>query len=273
MFKKDKPDKNRRGFMIKNEQPGANRSGFNRTARPEENRMDFQRDARPGADRIDFQRSVRPGANRMDFQRNARPGVDRMVFRENDQPEANRTGFMRKNEEPGTKRLAFLKKRINRPEANPLGYMKEKLEKDEKTRKIMLWIFEIVAALIFGSVTAIGLFQSVSMQESSMEPTLSVDSRFLMNRVSGKHESVHNNLPGIEIDIGEIAYTVQIPAHTQERSGKADPQKKIRKNPDNLFCCVNYLFRHCPSFSRISLQIRIYEDRNKKSPGTSNVSG
>lgn len=146
--------------------------------------MDFQRDARPGADRIDFQRSVRPGANRMDFQRNARPGVDRMVFRENDQPEANRPGFMRKNEEPGTKRLAFLKKRINRPEANPLGYMKEKLEKDEKTRKIMLWIFEIVAALIFGSVTAIGLFQSVSMQESSMEPTLSVGSRFLMNRVS-----------------------------------------------------------------------------------------
>ena len=109
-----------------------------------------------------------------------RPGFRRKTER----VETKQPGFRRKTEQLETNRLASLKEKISRPEANPLGYMKEKLEKDEKTRKIMLWIFEIVAALVFGSVTAIGLFQSVSMQESSMEPTLSVGSRFLMNRVS-----------------------------------------------------------------------------------------
>ena len=66
----------------------------------------------------------------------------------------------------------------------PLTAVKEKFGKDEKTRKVVRWIFEIFAALVFGAVTAIGLFQSVTMQESSMEPKLSVGSKYLINRVS-----------------------------------------------------------------------------------------
>ncbi len=84
-----------------------------------------------------------------------------------------------------------------------------------------------------------------------------------MNRVSGKKESFHSNLPGLKIDIGEVAHTEKVPAHTEECSGKADTINNIRKYPENLFRGVNYLFRHCQSFSTISLQIRIYEARKK----------
>ncbi len=66
----------------------------------------------------------------------------------------------------------------------PFHTMKEKISKDEKTRHVMIWIFEIIAALIFGALAAISLFQSVTMQESSMEPTLAVGSRFLINRAA-----------------------------------------------------------------------------------------
>lgn len=59
---------------------------------------------------------------------------------------------------------------------------KEKLE-DQKVRKVITWIFEIVVTLVFAAVVAIVMFQSVTMQESSMEPTLSVGDKFFMNRV------------------------------------------------------------------------------------------
>lgn len=59
---------------------------------------------------------------------------------------------------------------------------KEKLE-NEKFKNILLWIFEIAVTLIFAVLVAITMFQSVTMQESSMEPTLSVGDRFFMNRV------------------------------------------------------------------------------------------
>lgn len=59
---------------------------------------------------------------------------------------------------------------------------KEKLE-NEKVRNILIWIFEIAVTLIFAAVVAIMMFQSVTMQESSMEPTLSVGDKFFMNRV------------------------------------------------------------------------------------------
>ena len=59
---------------------------------------------------------------------------------------------------------------------------KEKFE-NEKFKNILLWIFEIAVTLIFAVLVAITMFQSVTMQESSMEPTLSVGDRFFMNRV------------------------------------------------------------------------------------------
>ncbi|HIZ22286.1 MAG TPA: signal peptidase I [Candidatus Blautia faecigallinarum] len=65
---------------------------------------------------------------------------------------------------------------------------KEKLE-NEKVRKVLVWIFQITVTLVFAAVTAIAMFQSVTMQESSMEPTISVGDRFFMDRVSYKVSS------------------------------------------------------------------------------------
>lgn len=65
---------------------------------------------------------------------------------------------------------------------------KEKLE-NEKFKNIFIWIFEIAVTLVFAAVLAISLFQSVTMQESSMEPTLSVGDRFFMNKITYKVSS------------------------------------------------------------------------------------
>lgn len=60
---------------------------------------------------------------------------------------------------------------------------KEKLE-DTRVRNILTWTFQIVVTLAFAALVAIMMFQSVTMQESSMESTLSVGERFFVNRLS-----------------------------------------------------------------------------------------
>lgn len=65
---------------------------------------------------------------------------------------------------------------------------KEKLE-NEKFKNILIWIFEIAVTFIFAVLVAITMFQSVTMQESSMEPTLSVGDRFFMNKLTYKISS------------------------------------------------------------------------------------
>ena len=65
---------------------------------------------------------------------------------------------------------------------------KEKLE-DEKVRGFMRWVFEIVVALVLAAMVGIMLFQTVTMQESSMEPTIEVGDRFFINRVVYKFTS------------------------------------------------------------------------------------
>ncbi len=60
---------------------------------------------------------------------------------------------------------------------------KEKLE-NQKVRSILSWIFSILVTLAFAALVAIAIFQSVTMQESSMEPTLSVGDRYFMDRVT-----------------------------------------------------------------------------------------
>ena len=71
---------------------------------------------------------------------------------------------------------------IVRLEKKALSGAKEKLE-DRKLKGILAWIFEITVTLIFAMLTSMMLFQSVTMQESSMEPTISVGDRYFMNRV------------------------------------------------------------------------------------------
>lgn len=65
---------------------------------------------------------------------------------------------------------------------------KEKLE-DEKVRGFMSWVFEIVVTLVLAAMVGIMLFQTVTMQESSMEPTIAVGDRFFINRVVYKFSS------------------------------------------------------------------------------------
>lgn len=69
-----------------------------------------------------------------------------------------------------------------RKKSDTLLMAKEKLE-DQKFRNIFTWVFEIAVTLVFAAVVAIAMFQSVTMQESSMEPTLSVGDRFFINKV------------------------------------------------------------------------------------------
>lgn len=59
--------------------------------------------------------------------------------------------------------------------------LKARLE-DKKLRKSLRWAFEIAVTLVFAALTAILMFQTVTMQESSMEPTLEVGDRFFMNQ-------------------------------------------------------------------------------------------
>ena len=66
--------------------------------------------------------------------------------------------------------------------------LKAKLE-DRKIRGILKWIFQIVVTLVFAAVVALMLFQTVTMQENSMEPTISVGDRFFINKAVYKFSS------------------------------------------------------------------------------------
>ena len=77
---------------------------------------------------------------------------------------------------------------ITRMEKKALSGAREKLE-DSKLRKVLIWVFEIVVTLIFAVLTSMMLFQSVTMQESSMEPTLAVGSQYLVNKLAYKTSS------------------------------------------------------------------------------------
>lgn len=54
---------------------------------------------------------------------------------------------------------------------------------DVKVKKTFRWIFEIAVTLAFAALTAVLMFQTVTMQESAMEPTIEVGDSFFMNRV------------------------------------------------------------------------------------------
>lgn len=66
--------------------------------------------------------------------------------------------------------------------------LKSHLE-NERAKKILRWVFEIAVTLVFAALVAVLMFQTVTMQESAMEPTLSVGDRFFMNRVIYKLSS------------------------------------------------------------------------------------
>ena len=61
--------------------------------------------------------------------------------------------------------------------------------KSEKGRPVFTWIFQIAVALALAAVVAIFFFQSITMQESSMEPTLETGERFFINKLIYKFTS------------------------------------------------------------------------------------
>lgn len=82
-----------------------------------------------------------------------------------------------------TKKRKNRQEKISWKESEKVKDAKEKLE-NSKVRGIVRLIFEIAVTLAFAALVAITMFQSVTMQESSMEPTLSVGDRFFMNRIA-----------------------------------------------------------------------------------------
>ena len=61
--------------------------------------------------------------------------------------------------------------------------------KSDKGRPIFTWIFQIAVTLSLAAVVAIFFFQSITMQESSMEPTLETGERFFVNKLIYKFTS------------------------------------------------------------------------------------
>lgn len=61
--------------------------------------------------------------------------------------------------------------------------MKNTMFENEKVKKIFGWVFSMALTLALAALTAVFLFQSVMMQESSMEPTISVGDKFLINKI------------------------------------------------------------------------------------------
>lgn len=60
---------------------------------------------------------------------------------------------------------------------------------NEKTRPFFGWAFQIAVVLAVAAVTAIFFFQSIVMQESSMEPTFMTGETFFVNKMAYKLSS------------------------------------------------------------------------------------
>lgn len=61
--------------------------------------------------------------------------------------------------------------------------------KSEKGRPVFTWIFQIAVVLALAAVVSIFFFQSIVMQESSMEPTIETGERFFANKLVYKFTS------------------------------------------------------------------------------------
>ncbi len=76
----------------------------------------------------------------------------------------------------------------NRKESHGLLRMREKIDGNKKMRDFLRLLFELAVTLVFAALFAIGMFQSVTMQESAMEPTLTVGERFFINKIIYKFQ-------------------------------------------------------------------------------------
>lgn len=60
------------------------------------------------------------------------------------------------------------------------------LVKSERGRSAINWVFQIALVLAFAAAVSIFFFQSITMQEGSMEPTLQTGEKFFINKVAYK---------------------------------------------------------------------------------------
>lgn len=131
--------------------------------------------------------------------------------------------------------------------------------KNKKGRIVFSWAFQIIVVLMIAAVVAISFFQSIRMQESSMEPTLQMDETFFINKLSYKlkgpkrgdliaftkdgkdHAAIHIKrvigLPGetIQIQNGEVyidgkKYKEKIKVDKMTNSGLAEQKITLKKN-------------------------------------------
>ena len=61
--------------------------------------------------------------------------------------------------------------------------------KSRRGRIVFQWVFQTAVVLALAAVTAIFFFQSIGMQESSMEPTIQTGERFFVNQLAYKFGS------------------------------------------------------------------------------------
>ena len=73
-------------------------------------------------------------------------------------------------------------------ESRAVSEARERL-RDDRTRGIVKWVFEIIVTLVFAVLVAISAFQTVTLQESAMEPTYPVGQKFFVNRALYKIKS------------------------------------------------------------------------------------
>ena len=101
--------------------------------------------------------------------------------------------------------------------------LETKLE-DKKVRGILNWIFQIAVVLIFGILVGMAMFQSVTVQESAMEPTLQVGESFFVNRAIYKVSSPERGdiivykTSGSDDAALHIGRVIGLPGETVQRS-------------------------------------------------------
>lgn len=84
------------------------------------------------------------------------------------------------------KKKQLIKKRKKQRERILPRSVPLELVKSEKGRSVLNWIFQIALVLAFAAAVSIFFFQSITMQEGSMEPTLQTGEKFFINKVAYK---------------------------------------------------------------------------------------
>ena len=79
-----------------------------------------------------------------------------------------------------------MKKKKSRKKREQQREMALEFIKSKRGRTVFGWVFQVAVVLAVAAVVAIFFFQSIRMQESSMEPTLQTGETFFINKLAYK---------------------------------------------------------------------------------------